>query len=523
MKPFAIDALLAVLCSAGLQGSFAASPLGGTPRHSRLRVKGAVGPSFLQLNDNIFFGQTAFEHLQPSTPSLQLGEATRNEHGEGSQHAEALGMSLMLMGGIAFQMAIFYVVNFPAPGIVLSIWRVFNTACSIFISVMLYDVISLHWAWASAQTTQHHALLPVFLVCYLASCASVRVPWTSAENIQALAMISGHVTGFAAMYCCADLQKVTLLTGIKISTGVWMLSVLVLAAVVLIVLGVCAEQVGNKRELQLEKEDTKLIEKTQDNVFCLSMSFCIVAIIRFCISGDFQDYESHAKFKGVTQAHANQLLLCGSVFGIAACTGPCLLQHCLNAEAQPSGALARVLGILVRLQGLIFAWVLLFWAEWQLQLWSWECPLIGGSLTVASAATIFSCLVIVVSSYAAKCTTDSLELALGLLVGFSWQRSFAIGFEDISDGVNMQSSRINPLVMSKLFTVLLLVVGVPAWRLFVLPRAMQLENIDGQDEQTLEKALEAVAGKKVKSSVGRNIGWQFIPGKVSTPRRLSLP
>lgn len=374
---------------------------------------------------------------------------------------------------------------------------------------MLFSTICSHMM---SSANHLEMLLATVAGCYLVSCALVRFLKASAETTQALAMVLGHVTGFAALYTCADLQKVALFAGSNLRTCLWMTSITVLTILILLFLGFCIDHVSRKREPALEKKDADLIVKTQDSIFCMCISYSIVATIRFCICGDMQDYAPHTKLKGITQAHANNLLICGSIFGILACLCPHLFQRFVRA-----GVLSRVFGIVSQLQTLIFAWLLLFWAEWQLQILGWEGPLIGGSLLVASVLTIFSCLATFACSYIANRTnvnmTDSLELALGLLMGFSWQRFCASAFEDMSESVHIPNLSIEPRIMMQIFAVLLLLLGVPMWRYLILPRAMQLESMHEQEEQTLQKTLEAAAGRKMRISAGGNLGWQF-----STPR-----
>lgn len=70
---------------------------------------------------------------------------------------------------------------------------------------------------------------------------------------------------------------------------------------------------------------------------------------------------------------------------------------------------------------------------------------------------------------------ESVELALGVLVGFSWERAFDVGFEVVEHTVKHGSSSIPAPVSVALMSILLLIIVAPAWRYYILPKVDELE------------------------------------------------
>merc|ERR1712224_34357 len=87
------------------------------------------------------------------------------------------------------------------------------------------------------------------------------------------------------------------------------------------------------------------------------------------------------------------------------------------------------------------AWCFLFWGEWQLYAFGWDSTIIGGSLVVAVVLSLSSFATVLViyyflvplvpGGYGIRRALKSFELALGILVGFSWERAFDVGFEEM--------------------------------------------------------------------------------------------
>merc|ERR1719271_944739 len=125
------------------------------------------------------------------------------------------------------------------------------------------------------------------------------------------------------------------------------------------------------------------------------------------------------------------------------------------------------------------AWSFLFWSEWQLYVLGWESTVIGACIAIAFFLS-FLCfaMVFVLSNLAerfksnklARRALGSLELALGILVGFSWERAFDVGFEEIEHKIHHDKRlQISPVLCIVLLSTVLLVIVAPAWRLYILP------------------------------------------------------
>merc|ERR1719174_3273266 len=90
----------------------------------------------------------------------------------------------------------------------------------------------------------------------------------------------------------------------------------------------------------------------------------------------------------------------------------------------------------------------------------------------------------------------SLELSLGILIGFSWERAFDVGFEQIELHMEMTMGHktwahqaMASLLVSTMSIGLFAIVG-PAWRYHILPKALQLQDKDTPASGSAIRALD---------------------------------
>merc|ERR550514_1388791 len=75
--------------------------------------------------------------------------------------------ALMLMGTVAFVMALFYLVNSPYGDIVQSTWQILNTTISIFSAVLIYSSIASVLPGYSKYPSLHNILMSMACVAIL--------------------------------------------------------------------------------------------------------------------------------------------------------------------------------------------------------------------------------------------------------------------------------------------------------------------------------------------------------------------
>eukprot|EP00747_Dinoflagellata_sp_TGD_P183655 gnl/TRDRNA2_/TRDRNA2_38678_c1_seq1.p1 gnl/TRDRNA2_/TRDRNA2_38678_c1~~gnl/TRDRNA2_/TRDRNA2_38678_c1_seq1.p1 ORF type:complete len:189 (+),score=30.88 gnl/TRDRNA2_/TRDRNA2_38678_c1_seq1:56-568(+) len=121
------------------------------------------------------------------------------------------------------------------------------------------------------------------------------------------------------------------------------------------------------------------------------------------------------------------------------------------------------------------AWCTLFWGEWQIYIPGFmDGSRIAGCLLVALGHTFNTVLWIFVLDYIAnrfqvvEQALRSIMTTFGVLVGIAWARVFNVAFQDLAETADMGGSK---EVRMPIFVVCLMIVVLPAWRMYILPKA----------------------------------------------------
>jgi hypothetical protein len=442
-------------------------------------------------------------HSEPHEAGAEHVEGAHGEHEEahGEHEApepEAFSIACVLMGGVGALMIVFYLVNSSHPRVKLASWRVLNMTVSIFVAVLVYGTIKM--LILEILEPGFKATIAITLTLFVLSYvgmhfALMKMMRGDKTRMQATSTVLAHITGFAAMYGFADCQEVELLK-IEALDGAHIILLILAATASIGLLSFAMDKVmkGIVRRDGTEDEDEKewieTCEETDDDVFCLAISFLMVMYIRFSIRGKVMPYEP-GKVGNVTQTDALWLVAAGFCF-IALVVGGTVVIMKNHDKIAGTEFRLRVATTVQHLNSMIMGWCFLFWAEWQLYVWGWESTVIGGCLVVAVFLTLTSFALVYVLSYieelleknqqhaqqakTARRALASLELALGLVVGFSWERAFDVGFEEIEHTLEHSSSHASGTVWVTLLSILLFVIVAPAWRLYILPKALGAEK-----------------------------------------------
>jgi len=427
---------------------------------------------------------------------------------------ESFAISCLLLGVVGALMFVFYLVHSRHMGVKLATWRVLSMTASIFTAVLLYGTLKmlLIVAFEPSPMVSVAIILTVFVTFYVAThgilfllkdgCTKSTNAW---ENLEAAGTILAHMSGFAAMYGFADCFELEVVK----ENGAGGLALLIVASsIFIVVLSSLVEKVMQKVALvdgNADEDEKKWMEQcseTDDDVFCLASSFLVVLFLCYLILGRVMPYMP-GKMGEITQYQANILLGCGIGFVLLIKTWTLGFSF-LNRQGH------RIKDIGLHMINMMMAWTFLFWAEWQLYVWGWESTVIGGALVVAFFLTIASfSVVLLLDAYSrsqargasrssnrdVKKTVRSLELALGVLVGFSWERAFDVGFEEIEHTLE-HNPKINIPIPHwagvAIMSFVLLIIVAPAWRLYIMPKAERLEEQEQRDEK-LDSARKQVA------------------------------
>jgi len=418
---------------------------------------------------------------------------------EEAAEAESFALAVFLMGGVSSLMFVFYLVNSSHQGIKATTWRVMNMTVSIFVAVLMYGTIKLFLlelmssskgfsVFGGSKINMWVLELTLFVVLYLGTHGLLfKLKEGDKARLVAFSTVAGHMSGFAAMYGFADTAEREMIEKLEAHGIVLIIigSALIMGLLAL-VMGKVMNKISNADgimdEAEIEWIDT--CNETDDDVFCLASSFLIVLLIRFLIRGKAMPYEP-GKVGDVTQTDANFLL--ATVFGFIALVGAgtAYITKKDRRLHETSAFEKRATTLVQHLISMCMAWSFLFWAEWQLYVWGWESTIIGGALVVAvfSSVSCFACVYLLnyleehLEGKMARKALKSMELALGVCVGFSWERAFDVGFEEIEHSLEHRFNMyFRPVVYVAGLSLVLLAIVAPAWRLYILPKTMSYDK-----------------------------------------------
>jgi hypothetical protein len=286
-------------------------------------------------------------------------------------------------------------------------------------------------------------------------------------------------------------------------------------------------RLDDKEELWVEETT-----ETEDDVMGLTVSFVIVQVLRFLTTGIFPNEEGEVEGEWEQQKQylptyqrGLQLFAVGILLYMAHmlrqlfCKKHCKECHgkgkrnngekCSNCKGTGQTKVfkcdARTEEQVTIVLGMVFSWCVFFGAGWTVDL----C--LRGSLQFKagdeSTATMSSVLVagvilgwafsmiFILDKLADQTWTDKevdkslrgLNKALGILIGFAWERSFDASVVRMANSTSMFSPAVTKLILS----LLLCAIVVPAWRQFILPELQRLMVFEEEDEEAEEEAMEA--------------------------------
>jgi len=514
-------------------------PARETPRKEAAKVQGG--------SDERLFPWVPFQgtHGKAHSPTHATDDASHRGHGDASHGGDGdqngLGYSLCLIGAVAFNMSLLYLINHDDPGMKLATWQVLSMTLSIFSAVLAYVTIREICVDALFQGVYATmaASMTLFVAIYVIN-EGILYCLKDPDNVHMLhsgAALGCHLLGFAASYAFADVQR----SGIFGASFIGHLLVVVLAVAVLSGLAGLSRLVHNwvehlhqaSREHLADLMWEREVELMENEAMSLCIGYLLVQTIAFAIRGSQSSADADVAPVLVTQSHANEMLVCallfaaaiiGSVYAVTRILQSRGLRRVdtLNFDSYAAEHLVdmdlRALMIMQNSLGVAMAWCFLFWAEWQVYTLGFNgprsaaCMLVGLCLTLLAFASIF-----ILESIAEHIHTSgavdpekvvrSMTLALGIVIGFAWERSFHVGLHDIAGMFN--SSYISQSSCMHLMVVVLIVIVTPAWAMYVFPMVDEAK-IDGHAKYAVSarsmRSIEKLSGRASSRGSGRREG-----------------
>jgi len=468
-------------------------------------------------------------------PDPHLALLTRHEDLENVDVAVAC----MLLGSIAFVMGLFYLVNHSDQDIRRYSWEVISTTIAIFTSVLIFQGLDgifvafvAHLLVPAGWGDRQRVIVLVSIVhflCWFTAMHTVVAKLAFGKNskegeesqeaaeareqeIKCWATLLSHMTAFAAIATWCDVQKLPAFAKHPITSAVPVVmhvaALFVLFRFTDFVRNVLFGTGGGLREkINMWDEEG---EEGENDLAAISISFLVVQVIRYAISGVLGDETGVDltprvdTFSCIFTLLAASLLFLTMLFSFVRLLTRTMSRkrtiefanddvptfHSWEGFDSMRKFLRRWGFILMDTSGMSFAWCLLYATKWAVHLASvqFQLPLaktetING-ICLALCTSVMACLMIFGINWICdrRCSHDimwkqfrSIIRSLGILIGFAWEQPFDAGVEAVAKLAEPKG------LWHALFTKLALacVVGlvvVPAWRHHILKTVLCLRD-----------------------------------------------
>jgi len=389
-----------------------------------------------------------------------------------------------LMGGTAVVMSLFYLVNHSQDSIRQATWSVLNMTISIFSAVLIFG-------WIQKLTHYFMGLSPkvsgmpkiysvwIFVVIYMAFQLTLYVlKRVSKDWLKAAGTIFAHLTGFGALFLVALLQADPSIRGSAALTTV----VAVGLGLGLCTLNFIANEVrkieiyrarGAKEEEEENDAWQDVANDAENDMLSLATGFALMQAARHAICGRMEPFEPDDAPEDILQWETNALLACAVIFAGLVVVGGKIVESTKDQFGETSW-LQLFINALPGTASMGMAFALLFWGEWQMYVLGYN----GDGLRIAAclmhallmsgfALALVFLLSLLQGDRNLGTAAAQLTLALGLLVGFSWERCFDMGLDTLGDIHGGEAAN----VVKHALPVALVCMALPAWKMYVLPKA----------------------------------------------------
>jgi len=383
--------------------------------------------------------------------------------------------SAVILGGIGFIMAIFYLVNSREKLIADQTWSLISTSISIFVAVMLFGLVNTMWKLLFGMDASSACVAPTvsyiwvalfqMLTWWLVIVGVLACHGGSILRLKAYGTIGGHILGFSAIHLYGFLA-----ISPEFNSSPWMTLVVILVYFVTMPLVVIPTRlVGNILKKMRFTHVEELNEQAKDTAidfFAMGLSFLFTMFFRGLITGKVPSiHGSHHDHPG-WQVFA--LMFVGVLFiGIAAAA------HSAHHKAKGDFAKEAIHYVSSTL-AMISAWCLLDGAGWY-----WLHYFKSAVQSKAAVAMIFS-VVFVISVFLMWFFIHRVGLnkrylrgaftAIALTVGLSWEHTFDAALEGVGCVARSTTHKYSEVLFVVFLTIIFAVVVTPAWVVYILPK-----------------------------------------------------
>eukprot|EP00442_Polarella_glacialis_P000292 CAMPEP_0115115950 /NCGR_PEP_ID=MMETSP0227-20121206/42999_1 /TAXON_ID=89957 /ORGANISM="Polarella glacialis, Strain CCMP 1383" /LENGTH=687 /DNA_ID=CAMNT_0002516723 /DNA_START=46 /DNA_END=2110 /DNA_ORIENTATION=+ len=427
-----------------------------------------------------------------------------------------LGVAVMLLGSIGFMMGVFYMVNHSDKDMVINTWKVICSTISIFVAVLMFQAINgivkvTFLEGASEEKMLVAAFLHagfwfLFLQFFLAFVSgAVELPCVTSHkqeihdnpvlkqkaadklflDMKCWAIILGHITGFACIGAWCQAQQF-----VKHSIGL-SFAIVPLAAFVTWTAYKVSDMIRYRIAMgddgvedEFEKAWDEATEETEDDVMGLTVSFLLVQAIRFSVVGVLPNEEGNFEEDiTVSDYQVFMMVSIGVVVGV------------FHSCALCSKHLGRLNAWVRLVCDFVFSWSLMFAIEAYLATHGLGGSVMGciGEVVQANLVTVLSFAIIFIldkladAGHGGAKANDAIRstvVALGILIGFSWEKCFDTAVDNTAESGLIVFP---PAITKLLLAIVLAAIVVPAWRWYILPVVKELGGFEEEEEEEEEE------------------------------------
>jgi hypothetical protein len=435
------------------------------------------------------------------------GEADSEEFREATPVDMALGGSLMAF--LCFVMGVFYTVNSQDADIRKVANFSLSNTISIFAAVLAYGCLDI---WLSKVYDSQTYFTPkvgeilgrfiTFFVLLVIVCMFIRA-MNARLNMLFVRILGAHLVGFAAAEAFGTVQQ-------EIPFGNNMFYDLCLAGICLIFL-IVLEVVFLTFALGGSEELDEHREEFSDDFFGFSVGFLLAQFAKMTVLGHLTPI--HGQPKEHSKKEVGLLGLWMAAALVALVTASMIKEK--NSARNSSKFAQRWSGLAQQLCLFFFAWIGMFATQWT---WFLEFPghtisfgrmvlALLGSIVAMGAIYVLDGLV----DLGAPKSLRTIINGFAVLIGLLWEQAFHEAIHSLSSGF------VYPETCNTIMTVGIIILVLPAWRFYILPRAS--EDVEDFQEKVVEKFV--FTGAPVRQVPQRPA--VMAPQRIAMPRSVVVP
>lgn len=494
--------------------------------HGELSIAKNVSEQQLQLQRQQQYQQPQHHQLRVmganiADPEEHGGESEDDAFAEQKEIVEAHeaptpvsdAVALMLLGMVAFQISLFYLVNFPDKDIQQFTWMSLSQTISIFCSLNIWHAIKSTVEFFSnehegemgtgAGMTTELTLMMLFVTLFTATQIVMANMWKRTTSLKAFGTISAHTLGFSAVDTFGEIVQDHPWRdnwyAVAVGATITSLVLIVFVHFTTRLRKQWSEGIAHHCEEEHAFEHYMEVCSECENEFVgFVLGLLFTQAMIYVITGQMPPIEGYPFQKSRQDVVSLGL---GSLGTMATLVAFILGVRKVYKDEQSSPAMARAIEVIEMTLSMTVGWSLLYCGRWSFWVSTNDHGVGQGDIMSARIvqALCFSFFVFVnifVLDYFADSERGILDAsalralmsALGLLLGLSWEGAFSEALESLGREFADQP-KMHLLLMNGMGAALCTIV-LPGWAMYILPSAM------GEGGHHHEGSLEAGKASK---------------------------